>query len=118
VDDLLRAVPFLWHFSSPFYDIISGIVSGGHVKLVKSYVGHLKDTLTNSPLPQQDAFIHSFVKEVEVTRKVLLTHNIAAASRHSRKTEGAVVDTIHYGRQCSRIDKTFELLSGLVGCSV
>jgi hypothetical protein len=45
--------------------------------------------------------MHSFVKEVEVIRKegTPYTYNIAAASRHSRKTEGAVVDTIHYGRQ-------------------
>ena len=99
---------------------MSGDKRAGDKKLVKSYLGHLKDTLTNSSLPEQNAFMHSFVKEVEVIRKegASYTYKIVAASRHSRKTEGTVVDTIHYGRQCSRIDKTFGLLSGLVGCSV
>jgi len=83
-------------------------------------VEHLKDTLTNSPLPQRNAFIYNFVKEAKVTKKegAPYTYNIAATSGHSRKIEGTVVDTIHYGRQCSTIDKTFELLSGFVGCSV
>jgi site-specific DNA recombinase len=39
-------------------------------KMVRTYVENLRDLLTNSSMPEQKAFIHSFVKEVKVIEAV------------------------------------------------
>ena len=67
-------------------------------KLVRNYVEDLREVLTNSPLPEQRAFIRSFVKEVEVTGKeALLTYTIPLPPEWSLQETAAVLDTVHYG---------------------
>ena len=66
--------------------------------VVRSYVEDLREVLTNSPLPEQKAFIRSFVKEVRVTGKeVLLTYTIPLPPEGTLQETAAVLDTVHYG---------------------
>jgi hypothetical protein len=67
-------------------------------KVVRSYVEDLRQVLANSPLPEQKAFIRSFVKEVRVTGKeVLLTYTIPLPPEGSLQETATVLDTVHYG---------------------
>jgi len=67
-------------------------------KVVRSYVEDLREVLTNSPLPEQKAFIRSFVKEVRVTGKeALITYTIPLLPGGSLQESTTVLDTVHYG---------------------
>ena len=67
-------------------------------KMVRSYVEDLQEVLTNSPLPEQKAFIRSFVKEVKVTGKeVLLTYTIPLPPEGLLQESAAVLDTVPLG---------------------
>jgi chromosome segregation ATPase len=67
-------------------------------KLVKSYVEDLRQVLSDSPLPEQKAFIRSFLREVKVTgSEVLLTYTIPLSPERSLTEKAGVLDTVHYG---------------------
>lgn len=67
-------------------------------KVVRSYVEDLREVLTNSPLPEQKAFIRSFIKEVRVTGKeALLTYTIPLPPEGLLQESAAVLDTVHHG---------------------
>ena len=67
-------------------------------ELVRSYVKDLRETLANSPLPEQKAFIRSFVKEVRVTGKeALLTYTIPLLPDGTNYETIRVLDTVHCG---------------------
>ena len=67
-------------------------------KMVRSCVEDLQEMLTNSPLPEQKAFIRSFVKEVKVTGKeVLLTYTIPLPPQRLLQESAAVLDTVPLG---------------------
>ena len=66
-------------------------------KMVRSYVENLREVLTNSSIPEQKAFIRSFVKEVKVTgNEVLLTYTIPLPPEGSLQETAGVFDTVHY----------------------
>jgi site-specific DNA recombinase len=66
-------------------------------KMVRTYVENLRDVLTNSSIPEQKAFIDSFVKEVKVSGKeVVLTYTIPMQAEGPLQ-ETAVLDMVHYG---------------------
>jgi len=82
--------------------------------MVKSYVENPKEVLTSSSIPEQKAFIRSFMKEVRVTDKeVNLTYTIPLASEGSLLATTAVLDTVHYGEPKWTISRTFSLAFGL-----
>ena len=67
-------------------------------KVVRSYVENLRGVLTNSSIPEQKAFIRSFVKEVRVMGgEALLTYTIPLPPEGVLQEPAAVLDTVHYG---------------------
>lgn len=81
---------------------------------VRSYVTDLREVLSNSPLPEQKAFIGSFVKEASVTGKeVLLTYTIPLPPEGTLQETAAVLDTVHYGGPKWTISRTFGLAFSL-----
>ena len=84
--------------------------------LVRSYVENLREVLASSPLPEQKAFIRSFVKDVRVTgREVLVSYTMPLPSdrvAHDHDMVG-VLDIVHYGGAKWTIDRTFELAFAL-----
>ncbi|MFC1994721.1 recombinase family protein [Chloroflexota bacterium] len=67
-------------------------------EVVRSYVDDLREVLANSSIPEQKAFIRSFVKEVRVSGKeVVLTYTIPLPPEGTLQEPAAVLDTVHYG---------------------
>ena len=59
---------------------------------------NLKEVLTESSLPEQKAFIRSFVNEVRVTGKdMLVTYTMPLSPEKGLLESLAVLDTVHYG---------------------
>jgi DNA invertase Pin-like site-specific DNA recombinase len=86
-------------------------------KMVRSYVENLREVLTNSSIPEQKAFIRSFVKEVRVTGKeVVLTYTIPLPPEGSLQETAAVLDTVHYGGPFCIKGKTPTVSVGGVSC--